>query len=379
MSTLAMRERAFAAVLLAVLVPATARAQQERRFFTGVEYRAINFNTGLPTAKVSEFAVPLGMVWTVSPRLTFDVGTRFASASTSDSTGASASLSGLTDTQARLVYQVRPDILAFTFAANLPTGKSMLTGSQLAVAGPIAHDLIPYPVSSFGSGASVTTGLALALPVGGWALGVGGAVRMNGSYQMFVPPDNTQPYTTTLKPGTEVRLRLGADRVIGDSHASFALTYSTFANDELTGQQVSSQQLQPGKRFIAQGAWSQPFMGANLAVYAWDLYRGANLDTASVATTQKQNLLALGAAMTIVRGRGQWRPSIEYRRHWTGFSSLQAEGTLLSLGLRYAMPLGDRMTLLPSARYDMGNVLSDARSDVGYNGFSVSMMVRSAW
>jgi hypothetical protein len=274
---------------------------------------------------------------------------------------------------------VRPDLLAFTLSANLPTGKSMLTGTQLAVAGPIAHDLIPYPVSSFGSGASVTTGLALAVPVGGWALGLGGAVRMSGSYQMFTPPDNTTPYPTTIKQGAEMRLRLGADRVIGDSHASLALTYSTFSNDELTGQQMPSQQLQPGKRFIAQGSWSMPFVGANLALYAWDLYRGANLDTASTATTQKQNLVALGAVMTIQSGRNQWRPSIEYRRHWTGFSTLQAEGTLLSFGLRYAMPLGDRMTLLPAVRYDMGNVVGDSGGDVGYNGLSAAMMVRSAW
>lgn len=366
------------ALLLALALPAAARAQQNRRVISGVEYRAMSFDPGLGYTKVSEFVVPVGVIWTVSPRLTFDVGTRFASASSTtapDTAGrqVTATLSGLTDTQARLVYQVRPDMLALSLTANIPTGKSLLSSDQLGVAGPIAHDLIPYPVSNFGSGTSVTTGLALAVPVGGWAVGIGGAFRMSSGYTMFYAPDSSHaPYD--LKPGAEMRFTLGADRVFGDAHASFGLTYSSFANDEVAGQQLA-----PGKRVIGQASWSQPFLGANLALYAWDLYRGASNDMAGAAAIQEQNLVAVGGALTIQQGRNQLRPSVEYRRHWAGFNSLQAEGTLLALGLRYAMMMGDRMTLLPAVRYDMGNVVGLSGTDVGYHGLSASLMLRTAW
>ncbi len=372
--TFTMRDRAALAALLVMLLPAAARAQDSRRFLTGVDYRSISFDQGVQYTKVSEFVVPIGMVWTLSPRVTVDVGTRFASATSTDTSGHSATISGLTDTQARLVWQLRPDVLALSVTANLPTGKSLLTSDQLGVAGPIAYDLIPYPVSNFGSGTSVTTGLALAVPLGGWAVGLGGSVRMSGGYTMFQTTDSTGTTNIDLKPGAEMRFTVGADRVFGDSHLSLGVTYSTFANDEISGQQLS-----PGKRFIAQGAWSQPFFGANLALYAWDLYRGTSNDMSGTAALTAQNLVAVGGAVTIQQGRNQWRPSVEYRRHWVGLPTLQPDGTLLGFALRYAMPLGDRVTALPAVRYDLGNVVGFTGSDVSYHGLSASLMLRTAW
>ena len=363
---------AWLVVLAGAALPAAARAQSGgREFLSGVEFRSLSFDSGLAAKKVSEFVIPVGMVWAVNPRVSLDFGTQLARASSTNPSGASATISGLTDTQARLVYQVRPDVVAFTLSANLPTGTTELSDPQLAVAGVIAEDLIPYPVSSFGTGASVTTGLAVAVPVNGWAIGIGGSYRMSGTYRLAT----SDSVNSHFKPGAEMRLRVGMDRLVGQGRVSLGLTYSSFANDQFGGQQLA-----PGNRYIPEASWNAPVAGMNVAVYGWDVYRASGTATASNAPSDEQNLLALGAAGTIQRGRNQWRPMVEYRRDWVSTGgSLAAAGTMLSFGLRYAMVAGERMTLVPGLRFDTGNIVGPAGSGVGYRGLSGSVSVRTSW
>ncbi|MEK6768388.1 MAG: hypothetical protein AABY85_05285 [Gemmatimonadota bacterium] len=358
--------RASGLAALALLVaPAALRAQEARRtLYTGVEYRTLSFDPGLFTKTVSELVVPVGLVIPFSSRLTVDLGTRFARAERTDESGASSTISGLTDVQARAVVQLVQDVALFTVTANLPTGKTKLSGEEVAVAGAIATDLLPFPVSSFGSGSSVTTGLALAVPVAGWAVGLAGSYRMSGS---FTPLAGASSY----KAGAEVRFRAGVDRVIGQGRVSLGFTYSSFSTDEFGGSGV----LRPGKRYIGQAGVSLPLGNMGLSLYAWDLYRASGTVPINGLTTEKQNLMALGAALSIQRGRNVFRPSVEYRVFGEGDSSLVKAGTLLSLGARYQMATGESMSLIPSVRYDMGNI-PNGGTDVGYRGFSVGLSLR---
>lgn len=368
------------ALLAVLLAAAPAHAQDGRRLISGVEYRAMSFDSGLSTQtkSVAVLSMPIGVVWNVSRRLSLDVGTRFASATREawDSV-ASATISGLTDTQARLVYQVAPDLLVLTVSANLPTGKSTITGEQLDVASAIAHDLIPYPVSSFGSGTSVTTGLAFAVPVGGWALGIGGSYRVSGTYQLFTGVADTNA-SAPFRPGAEIRARVGLDRVVGQGRVALGVTYSSFAVDELGDQQV----LRPGKRWLSQASLSFPVGNVGFALYGWNLYRSAGAEVASGAATERQNLLVAGLGATILAGRRQIRPSFEYRRHWADDAqgSLGPAGALLSAGLRVLLPVGERFALMPAARFDTGNVANEASgANVAVTGFSGGVTLRVNW
>lgn len=356
------------------LLPAGLEAQAARRVLTGVEYYGISFSASADSSfakSVSVIAIPIGMVWSPSSRLTIDVGTRYAMASHTGQNDSSSTISGLTDTQVRAVYAIRPDVAMFTISANLPTGMTTLENEQAVVAGRIASDLLPYPVSSFGSGSSVTTGLAVAMPVSGWALGLAGSYRVSGSYQ----PYSSQ--ATTLQPGGEMRVRFGADRVVGQGRFALGMTYSSFAVDE-----IGSSSYQSGNRIITQASWNFPVGNMGLSLYAWDLYRAGGEINAGTATP-KLNLFAVGAGATIQMGRNQLRPNVELRLRSESDppvdDGLLASGMLLSIGARYSLALGERYMLQPSLRFDTGNARDGVAANVGFTGVSAGVSLRANW
>jgi len=375
------RAAAFAA---ATLVPAPLLAQGPVTAYAGVEARGVSYQAGNGIKSVSEVAVPFAVVWPASGRLSFDLGGRYATATRKDS-AASATISGLTDIQVRGSYQLVPDVAVFTLSANLPTGKTKITNSQLLTAGAIASDLLPYPVSNFGSGFNITSGLALAVPVGDWALGVAGSYRLNGDFTPFADttncPVNNGKAGCGYKAGGEFRVRVGADRLVGQSRFSVGFTYSSFGEDDFG----SSPIFQSGKRYIGQGSWTFPVGNVGLQLYAWDLYRSAGsqiIDT-TVIVLQKRNVLAFGVAGSVQMGRNVLRPQIEYRIHTLGNPSLTSAGKLLSLGLQYQLSVGERFAVLPSARFDTGseNALdgngNPTSVSASFTGWSAALMLRT--
>jgi len=369
------------ALAAAMLLPVSLLGQNDVTGFAGVEARGVSYSTSLDGLKsVSEVAIPFAVVWPASPRLSFDLGGRWATASRTDSSGAKATISGLTDIQVRGAYQLVPDLATFTLSVNLPTGTTKITDQQLLTAGAIASDLLPYPVANFGSGFNVTSGVALAVPVGGWALGVAGSYRLNGGFTPFADPALCDSTGCSYKAGGEFRVRAGADRVVGQGRVSLGFTFSTFGEDDFG----SSPIFQSGKRYIGQGSWSFPVGNVGLQVYAWDLYRSAgSLPGTGGLTTQKRNVLAFGAAGSVQMGRNVLRPQVEFRIHTLGDSTLASAGKLLSLGLQYQWAVSDRFALLPSARFDTGseNALDNSGNptsqSANFAGWSAALMLRA--
>jgi hypothetical protein len=367
-----------AAVLLPASLPAQSAAVGSTHWYAGVEALSLSFQSGLGGLKsVREIAVPFAAVWQASSRLVFDLGGRYATVSRKDSTGSSVTLSGPTDLQARGAYQIVPDRIAFTVTVNLPTGKAQLTPEQLPVANAIASDLIPFPVANFASGFSVTSGLALAVPVGGWALGLAGSYRANGS---FTPIADTGAAGASYKAGGEFRVRLGVDRIAGQGRVSLGVTYSSYGDDTFG----SSPLFQSGKRLIPQASWSFPVGNVGLALYAWDVYRGAGSVIVSGTSSEKRNVLAVGALASIPTGRSVLRPQVEFRDYSIGLcqgtvtSSFCAGGKLGSFSLRYDLGLGGRVALAPLARLHVGNVVNPSTGQaVSFTGWDVGLTLRA--
>lgn len=358
--------RAITALSAAALAfaPSVLAAQGISRasIITGAEYRTIKFGTGASVNSVNEIAVPLGLSAPLGQRFSFDVGTYFVRAERK-AIDSNSTVTGLTDLVLRSAYQIKPDVAIFTLAINVPTGKHQLTNQQNLLAGNVATDLIPFPVSNFGTGLSVTSGLALAKPIGSWAMGLAGSFRYSGSYQPFAPPDDT---VGTLKPGGEVRFRLGADRIVGQGRVSLGLTYSTFSNDEYAGVQHS-----PGRRIIPQASWSFPVGKNSLALYAWDVSRHA--DSSTVSPPVKENTISGGALFSIQVGRNSLRPQIEYRQTTGGIAT---NGKLFGAGVRYTIN-GTRVSFTPGFRYDVGSIPVGS-SNVNMTGFNASLTIRSS-
>jgi hypothetical protein len=367
-----------------VFLPLTARAQNDVpvgrvRFLSGFEARGLTFKAGAGLKSVTEVAIPFGVIYTVSPRFAVDLGIRYASATQKPETDTlpTSTVSGPTDLQVRGVYQLVPDVVVLTVSANVPTGKTKLADDELLAAGAVASELVPFPVSSFGSGANVTSGVAVAVPMGGWAVGLSGAYRLSGS---FTPRSSLvdTALNKSYKPGGELRLRVGADRLVGQGRISLGFTFSSFAQDEFGGSSI----FQPGQRYVTQGAWSFPVGNVGLAVYVWDLYRTAGKNTLVGQSTEKQNVLTAGAAASVQLGPNVLRPQVEYRIRSAGASSLASAGHLLSLSARYQWTLSPRIDLLPALRFDTGSIaeagtLGASGAAVDFTGWGLSLGLRA--
>lgn len=372
-----------AACVVVVSLPPTARAQNDVpvgrvRFLSGFEARGLSFKAGTGLKSVTELAIPFGIIYAASPRFSFDLGIRYASATQKpeSDTLPRSTVSGPTDLQVRGVYQLVPDVVVLTVSANVPTGKTKLADDEVMAAGAVASELIPFPVSSFGSGANVTSGVAVAVPIGGWAVGLAGAYRLSGSFTPRASLDTS--LNKSYKPGGEVRLRVGADRLVGQGRISLGFTFSSFAQDEFGGSSI----FRPGQRYVGQGAWSFPVGNVGLAVYVWDLYRTAGRNTLIGLSTEKQNVLTGGIAASVQLGRNALRPQIEYRLRSAGASSLAAAGHLLSLSARYQWTLSPRMDLLPALHFDTGSVaeagtIGASGASVGFTGWGLSLGLRA--
>jgi hypothetical protein len=361
--------KAVSLVLVALAaLPAGLAAQQGRpSSLIGAEFRTVSFDSGLGVKRLTEFAVPLGISLPLGRRVLVDAGTYVVHAERTDETNASSTISGLSDVVVRGAFQLKPDVAVFTVALNLPTGHATLDGTEVLVAGAMATDLISFPVQNFGSGVSLTTGLALAAPVGSWALGVAGSYRYNGSYTPF------SDTSLSLRPGGEVRIRVGADRIVGQGRFSFGLTYSTFSSDEFGNRSLS-----PGGRIIPQIAWTIPMGNNSLALYAWDIYRNVN-ENAANATGVKQNTVAAGAIFSVRTGRNVLRPQLEYRQAWKGPGGMTADGKLVTLGLRYSIAASNRLSLVPGLRFDVGSLPNLAGTNVSFTGVSANLSVRTSF
>ena len=242
---------------------------------------------------LTEFVLPVGVTWRVAgARL--DANTAFASARY-ERAGAASTISGLTDITLRVMIPMMDDRGRIIVAANVPTGTAALSADQVPVAGVITTDLLTLPVRSFGTGAGVTTGLAIAQPVGGWVVGGIAVYRVGSAYEPVATASGTP--AAEFRPGSELRLRLGVERPsVSGVTVRGALSWSRFADDEADDRTVFSR----GDRLMAQVATEFPLLRGAASVYAWSLYRSESelLLDATPQPTPSSSLLGAGGSFS---------------------------------------------------------------------------------
>jgi hypothetical protein len=305
-----------------------------------------------------QFAFPIAFAMPVNERLSFDIGTYYASTKSDDNT-----ISGLTDTQLRASYIFGRDAVVATMMVNLPTGKSQ-TLAESFITGAVAPNFLSFPVNVYRTGMSVTGGLAAATELGGWNVGLATSLKYSGEYEPFSDSDST-----TYSPGAEARFKLGLERLLGTSRLTMGFTFSTFGNDDFTNIGAGSGQYQPGSRLVGEVALAFLAGRGTVTAYAWNYHRNAAGDS---ALANKENIFSLGATGSWPIGRMRLEPLAE-ARFW---SPEDGSGKLFGAGTALQVPLRERFTLSPSVRFDFGSTTFEDGSDHDITGWGASVLLR---
>ena len=346
--------------------PAPAQLR-EGQLFIGAESRSLRFD-GLPVLRrLRQAVVPVGAV-VPAGRFTFDIGSSWASTRMDRLDGTSHSVDAFTDTQVRGAVIIGRDVAVATVLVNLPTGLDRASPKDYTVIGAISPGLLGFPVASYASGFSVTSGLAAAVQTGNWSMGLAASLRLGSEFTPYADADGP----ITYKPGVEGRMRAGLDGVIGQSRLSAGVTYSTFGDDHFGQSGALRGEYRPGPRWVAEGALLAPIGASTLELLAWHFRRSAGDSTGSSARN-RENLTGAEALLSIPLA--PWialEPTVVGR-----LSNPQAgSASLWGGGAGARLQLGRSVSFSPTLRFDSGEIVDPAGNQVDLSGWHLSAFIR---
>lgn len=356
-----------------LLIGTDLSAQVEGGANGAVLFERYSFDAGLPYSEVSElsvpftFTAPLGRVGS----LTLSGGFASLRLTAAESGGMTdQTVSGLVDTEARIVLGIVPDRLHFLVTAVAPTGMKTLEVEEGAMLSVLSSQVIGFSTTTLGSGGRAGTGFVGVLPVGNMAVGLAGTYTQSFAYNPVVGQ------TAEWKPGGEIRVRAGVEGTVGDgTYLRIAGIFATRQKDQIGGESSGS----VGNQAHGYLALNRELRSSSVTLYASDSYRSApTIEGTSVGAVRvpKGNLLALGMRAEIPMGREtRLIPLAEYRRlsqapmDETGSGGLQAAGSTLRVGANLSQPLSQNLALIIEGNGLFGQVLGTDGGLVGANGF----------
>jgi hypothetical protein len=348
----------------ALLLPTAATAQSSgTTVITAPTYTSMGFGDGAGKRTVSQITLPFVVGIPVSERINIDITTAYAMSKVTVGGDSTASeINGLTDTQIRANFRLANRDIVFTVGLNLPTGQYSVPEEQQEAAGQIGNDFLNYPISSMGNGLAGTGGIAYARTAGEWNIGLGASMRKSTEFAAFEVTSTDYRFT----PADEYRLRVNADRPVGDGEVSLGLTYSAFGDDIADTTTYST-----GDRLILTGGWSFPVGGRDLYLSAWNLYRLSGEQVGAEAPPE--NVFNVNGAMSFEMGDYLLQPNVEVRL-WSVDGA--RAGNLFNLGARLRMTAGV-FTLFPQLGVSFGNIYSLADGTATkVSGLRTSLTVR---
>ena len=371
-----MRHRLLAAALVCCVAPPLA-AQRVTQVQGAVLTESYSFDAGLVFNKISETTVPVGLTAQFGRSVTATLSTGYARVSLTSADASlipNQSVSGALDTQLRLGFTVVPGRLILLATGVLPTGIKTVQQEQLSILGALSSDVIGFSAPSIGSGGGVGGGFAGAIPLGAWALGLGGTYRMPLAYQPIVGQ------TAKLKPGAEARLRVGLEGPLArTTYVRLAGIFATRAKDQVASQPQNG----VGNRFIGYVSVNQGLGSAALTVYGFDVYRAApqvQATATGAAILPRGNLIAVGSRLGIPLGvNTQLAPRVEYRHSaaatdTTANAPVQRLGASFRFGVDVRQTLSPRFTVVLQAGGATGSV-TQSRADVNFSGYRAGLQL----
>ena len=312
---------------------------------------------------VTQISLPIAVIVPITSQFTIDISSAWADSRVSSGGVESSKISGLTDTQLRGNLSMFDRTAILTLGVNVPTGMYKVPDAQQEAAGQIGSDFLLYPVSSMGSGGAVTGGVALARTAGAWNLGVGGSFRYSQPFDAY----EIQNAVLRFEPGSETRLRIGADRPVSYGRLSLAATYSTFTDDK-----ADSTTFATGARTLGQASFYWPTDNGNdWTISVWDLYRAQGQQIGAVAPSE--NISNLNVAYGFNLGEVYVQPSLEGRA-WTRDGEKAGSTGTGGVRLRFDA-LG--LSFNPAVTYTAGNVYpAGSTTSIDVSGLRGSLLIR---
>jgi hypothetical protein len=169
-----------------------------------------------------------------------------------------------------------------------------------------------------------------------------------------------------FEPGSEMRMRLGLDRAVGDARVSLGGTYSMFTDNKAGGTTFAT-----GARTLGQASVFLPTGFGDVTLSAWDLYRAAGEIIG--AESPWENISNVGLTLGFGSGAIRWQPSVE-GRFW--MRDGERAGMVGTGGLRIAFPVGP-FSMNPSVTYSIGSVYpSGSATSIDVSGLRASLLIR---
>jgi hypothetical protein len=278
--------------------------------------------------------------------------------------GSEATIAGPTDTEVRLTVRLANDVVRLSVVGLAPTGKSGLTIDEADVAGMIAADLLPFRVTSWGSGGGLGGSVAVAHRAGD--VGYGGSIGYVVASE-FEPIDGGFDY----RPGNQLHVRAAVDRTIGTTaKASLQLTYEKYGADQADGANL----FRSGDRLQAVASYAFALGSASNGIaYAGYLNRQEGLFDDDRFVVPAENLLFAGAGARLASGRNVFQPQLELRV--LGGDEDAGKGYTAGAGISVELPAGNAL-LVPGARIRIGRVELRPGQESGFTGGELSFTVR---
>jgi len=336
----------------------------------GLEFRSLSFERLQNVRRLRQSAIPLVLLLPLG-RLRIDLGSAFVSTEMLRVDSSRHRVSHWTDTQVRGSYVFGHDAVVATVAFNLPSGPHNASPRDYAVVGAVSPSFLGFPVAAYASGFSTTGGLAAAIPVGAWSVGIAGSLRVSSRFTPY--EDVAGPIT--YKPGLEGRARAGVDGLVGSTRLSLGLTYSTFGDDQFGGNGNRTGLYHPGPRWLAEAAVIAPVGSSSLNLSVWHFRRTAG-DTTGASARNRENLSSADLSFAIPLGG-----SVVLEPGVSGRVSRPEAGRarMIGVGGGLRIRLNDVLTLAPTARYDSGWVEDGQGTRNGLHGGYASVFLRAGF
>lgn len=340
---------------------------------TALLFEKYSFGSGLGYSEVSQLTLPLTFSTRIAGRGALTVSSGFTRVElVGESSGSQDGkiISGLVDTEARLVLDLVPDRFSMLLTAVAPTGMAALDVEEGAVLSALSSQAIGFSTTSLGSGGRAGAGFAAALPVGEMALGLAGTYTHSLAYNPVVGQD------AEWKPGGEIRLRAGLEG--SAAPRTYLRVAAIFANrqpDLINGEDYG----RTGSQLHGYVALNRAIQSGSLTLYLMDSYRSApQVEATGVGAVlmPKGNLFSVGARAEIpVAGETTLLPHVEVRRlsealrDAAGDGALEAAGSTVRAGVNVRHAMGPGIAVVLEASGLFGNVGKGDGATTDVSGF----------